>query len=152
MDIKDSFHISASKDEVRGHLLNVDILSACIPGLESLSLENDNTYSGQIIVKVGPIRAQFEGTVNFISAETPDRLEAEIEAKDKLSSSNIKGSFTSELSAENGGTRVDYQIKILIRGKLAQFGMPVVRATTKKMAAQFGKCLQNKIQQMIQDD
>jgi carbon monoxide dehydrogenase subunit G len=152
MDIQDSFTIAAPKLKVWEQLLNLDVLSACVPGLESLTLESEDTYSGQITVKVGPIKAQYDGLVHFVKMDAPNHLEAEISGKDNSNSSNIKGSFISHLTAEKDGTRVDYSIKVLVRGKIAQFGMPVIQATTKKLAAQFGNCFQSKIQEMIQDE
>ena len=91
-------------------------------------------------VKVGPISSSFEGQVTFIERVPPTRLVAEVDGRDKVSASQVQATFTGLLSAVETGTQLDYEMDIALRGKLAQFGLVVVRATAKKMTSDFSKC------------
>ncbi len=145
MKIEDSFTIQAPLEDVWAYLLDVEVLARCIPGVSTLEAIDANSYRGQLTVKVGPIKAVFSGTATFTELEPPNRLVAVLEADDRATASKVKATFTSVLEPVEGGTRVAYTTDINLRGRLAQFGLAVVRGTAKKMTAQFGKCLQQAI-------
>jgi carbon monoxide dehydrogenase subunit G len=71
----------------------------------------------------------------------PEQMTAEISGKDGASASLVKSTFTGRLSPVETGTRLDYEMDIALRGRLAQFGLTVVQATAKKMTADFARCL-----------
>ncbi len=66
-----------------------------------------------------------------------EKLVAEIEGEDKSSASRVRATFSGVLSPADGGTRIDYEVDLALRGKLGQFGGTVVQATAKKMTAEF---------------
>ncbi len=146
MRIEDSFVIDAPIQEVWDGLLDVDLLARCIPGIASLQVSDDQTYTGDLNVTVGPIRASFEGLARFTRLDPPAFLEAEIEGGDRRTASKVKAVFQSQLSENEAGTLVQYSVDINLRGRLAQFGLAVVRGTAKKMTQTFGQCLQDSIQ------
>jgi uncharacterized protein len=145
MKIKNSFTLNAPLQEVWDFLLNVEEMSKCIPGVEGIEMIDERTYRGVLGMKIGPISAKFQGVVTFIEIESPTRLVAEIKADDKASSSNIKATFISELEAIDKTTKINYQVDLNLRGRLAQFGSAVVQGTAKKMTSQFGRCVQKSL-------
>lgn len=62
-----------------------------------------------------------------------------------MTSSRVKATFTGTLTPMESGTRLDYEVDLALRGRLAQFGFTVVRATAKKMTADFAQCLQKAV-------
>lgn len=145
MIIEDTFILLAPVKDVWDFLLDVETMSQCIPGVDALEALDDKTYRGQLKIKIGPITAAFRGVVTFKELDPPNRLVAVIEADDKASASKIKATFTATLTPHEGGTQVAYQTDLNLRGRLAQFGSAVVRGTAKKMTAQFGKCVQQSL-------
>jgi len=65
-----------------------------------------------------------------------------VEGEDRSLASRVKATFTGTLTQVEAGTQLDYAVDLAIRGRLAQFGFPVVQATAKKMTAEFARCLQ----------
>jgi carbon monoxide dehydrogenase subunit G len=145
MNFADSFVVEAPIQTVWDFLLDINRMGRCVPGVESIETVDDTTYRGKLKVKVGVISAAFGGTVRLAEVDPPHRLVAAIEADDRSSASQVKASFTSNLSPVEAGTRVEYDMEVNLRGKLAQFGLTVVRGTAKKMTAEFVKCLQQAI-------
>ena len=159
MKIEDTFIVQAPVEDVWKHLLDIDVLSQCIPGIETLEAidnkqgnkQSDHTYRGQLKIKVGPIIAAFRGTARFIELDPPrpphnvGRIRAEIEGGDKSTASKVKATFISTLAPTDAGTQVAYETDIRLRGRLAQFGLAIVRGTAKKMTKQFSLCLQKRI-------
>ena len=140
MILKDSFIIEAPIDDVWALLQDVHRVSTCVPGVDSIEEIGPNMYNGVLKVKVGPISSSFQGEVTLTEQTyPPGRLVAEVSGKDKISASQVKAIFTGLLIAIEGGTQLDYEMDVALRGRLAQFGLVVVKATAKKMTAEFVK-------------
>jgi len=147
MQIKDSFVVNAPQDKVWEFLFNIPKLSQCIPGIESVEVIDDKTYRGKLAVRVGPIKSEFSGKVTLTEIDAPHRIAGTVEGDDKSSASSVKATFTGTLNPVAGGTEAAFQVEANLRGRLAQFGGPVIAATAKKLIAEFAKCLKEKLEQ-----
>lgn len=141
MKISDSFIVQAPIETVWDFLLDIERMSQCVPGIESVEAVDDKTYRGKLRVKIGPISTAFNGMVELTEVEPPHRLVASVSGDDKTKGSAVKAAFESTLESVDNGTQVNYQMDLNLRGKLAQFGSAVVTATAKKMTAEFTKNL-----------
>jgi len=146
MQIKDSFLINAPQDKVWDFLFDIPKLSECVPGIESVEVVDDKTYSGKLVVKVGPIKSSFNGTVILTEVDAPNQIAGTVEGDDKSSASSVKASFTGTLKTINGGTEAAFEVEANLRGRLAQFGGPVINATAKKLTAEFAKNLRERLE------
>jgi len=146
MQIKDSFTINAPQEKVWELLFDIPRLSQCVPGIESVEVVDDKTYRGVLVVKVGPIRSQFTGMVTLTEVEPPQRIAGSVEGDDKTSASSIKASFSGTLAAVEAGTAAAFVVDLNLRGRLAQFGGPVINATAKKLTAEFAKNLRAQLE------
>ncbi len=147
MLLKDSFTVPAPVESVWDLLQDVPRIGACVPGVDTLAQTAPDVYQGALKVKVGPISAAFQGAVRFTERIPQERIVAEVDGQDKASASLVKATFTGTLRAVEGGTRVDYEVDVALRGRLGQFGAAVVQATAKKMTAEFARRLQEMITQ-----
>ncbi|HET9914046.1 MAG TPA: carbon monoxide dehydrogenase subunit G [Anaerolineales bacterium] len=146
MLIKDSFVINAPQERVWDFLFDIPKLSQCIPGIESVEVVDEKTYRGKLVVRVGPIRSAFSGMVTLTEVNAPDRIAGTVEGDDKSSASSVRASFTGTLKATAGGTEAAFEVDANLRGRLAQFGGPVIAATAKKLTAEFAKCLKERLE------
>jgi carbon monoxide dehydrogenase subunit G len=146
MLIKDSFVINAPQQKVWDFLFDIPKLSQCIPGIESVEVVDEKTYRGKLVVKVGPIKSSFTGAVTLREVEAPHRIAGTVEGDDKSSASSVKASFTGTLKAIDGSTEAAFEVEANLRGRLAQFGGPVITATAKKLTAEFAKCLRERLE------
>jgi len=146
MQIKDSFVIKSPQDKVWEFLFDIPKLSQCVPGIESVEVVDEKTYRGKLVVKVGPIRSEFGGTVILTEVEAPNRIAGTVEGDDKSSASSVKATFIGALTPVEGGTEAVFQVDANLRGRLAQFGGPVIVATAKKLTAEFAKNLRAQLE------
>ncbi len=146
MQIKDSFVINAPQDKVWEFLFDIPKLGECVPGIESVEVVDDKTYKGRLVVKVGPIKSSFSGTVNLTEVDAPNRIAGTVEGDDKSSASSVKASFSGTLKTVEGGTEAAFEVEANLRGRLAQFGGPVITATAKKLTAEFAKNLRERLE------
>jgi carbon monoxide dehydrogenase subunit G len=139
MQIVDSFVIKASREAVWQFIFDIPRMSKCIPGIEAVEIIDDKNYRGKLVVKVGPIKSEFGGTVTLTEISAPDRIAGSVEGDDKSSASSVKASFTGTLTDVEDGTQAAFVVDANLRGRLAQFGGPIINATAKKLTAEFAK-------------
>lgn len=65
MDMNGQERIAAPIGEVWRALNDVDVLRACIPGCERLEKTSDTHMEATVVLKVGPIKARFDGAVEL---------------------------------------------------------------------------------------
>lgn len=148
MVIEDTFTIDAPINDVWDFFLDIDRLSACVPGVEHVEQVSDTVYEGSLKAKVGPIAATFGGSAEITEQTPPNHITAAIKAKDKRTASLIKGGFDSTLSAlAPAKTEVAYKIDVAIRGKMGTFGQTVIKDTAKAISAIFVDNVRNELEQ-----
>jgi len=146
MQIKDSFVIKAPQNKVWEFLFDIPKLSQCVPGIEAVEVVDEKTYRGKLVVKVGPIKSAFSGIVTLTEVNVPNRIAGTVEGDDKSSASSVKAFFTGTLKTVEGGTEAAFEVEANLRGRLAQFGGPVITATAKKLTAEFAKNLRAQLE------
>jgi len=146
MQIKDSFVINAPQEKVWEFLFDIPKLSQCVPGIESIEMVDDKTFRGKLVVKVGPIKSELGGTVVLIEVDAPNRIAGTVQGDDRSSASSVRATFTGTLKPVGGGTEAAFQVEANLRGRLAQFGGPVITATAKKITAEFAKNLREQLE------
>ena len=146
MQIKDSFVINAPQAKVWEFLFDIPRLAKCVPGVESVEVVDANTYRGRLVVKVGPIRSEFSGTVTLTEISAPERIVGTVDGDDKAGASMVKAGFSGTLRTVENGTEAAFIIDVNLRGRLAQFGGPVITATAKKLTADFARNLRAELE------
>src|SRR5512143_1832318 len=141
MQIKDAFIINAPQEKVWELLFDIPRLSKCVPGVESVEALDGKTYRGKLIVRVGPIKSEFSGTVTLTEGISPQKITGTVEGDDKASASSVRAGFSGTLAEVDAGTEAAFVVDVNLRGRLAQFGGPVITATAKKLNADFARNL-----------
>ena len=71
MDLTGEERIAASRDAVWKALNDPEVLKACIPGCESLEKISDTELEATVGVKIGPVKARFNGKVELTNLNPP---------------------------------------------------------------------------------
>jgi carbon monoxide dehydrogenase subunit G len=139
MNIKGEEKIPAPIDKVWAALNDPDVLKASIPGCQSLEKKSDTELTAVISLKIGPIKAKFNGEVELKNLNPPHSYTIQGEGKGGIAGF-AKGGADVNL-AEDGpdSTVLTYSAKAEVGGKLAQLGSRLIESTSKKLAGQFFK-------------
>jgi carbon monoxide dehydrogenase subunit G len=141
MIIEESFSLAASPTDVASFFLDVDRMSRCVPGVDSVRAIDPDRYEATMSIRLGPIQARFAGNVRVDSTDAPHRLAASARGNDKATGSQAEVEFTANLvELADGTTRVDSISDVTIRGRLGQFGTGVITSTAKAMVREFATC------------
>lgn len=129
--------IEASLARVWEALNDPEILKACIPGCESLAMSSPTVMEATVVLKIGPIKAKFNGAVNLTNLNAPHSYTIVGEGKGGVAGF-AKGGADVSLTAESETVTVlRYTAKADVGGKMAQLGSRLIQSTSKKLAGQF---------------
>jgi uncharacterized protein len=128
--------IAAPQAEVWKALNDPEILKACVPGCESITLVNENEYHVLMTAKIGPVSAKFRGRLSLSEIKPPNSYSLFFEGQGGAAGF-AKGAAQVKLSGEKDQTRLSYDVKANVGGKLAQIGSRLIDAAAKKVADDF---------------
>ncbi len=128
--------IDQPQSKVWEALNDTEVLKACIPGCDTLEKVSDTEYKMTMTAAVGPVRAKFNGKLLLADVNPPVSYTIAFEGSGGAAGFG-KGSAQVALSPEGSGTKLSYNAKAQIGGKLAQVGARLIDGVAKKMADDF---------------
>lgn len=130
--------IPAPRQTVWNALYDPEVLRQCITGCESVTKTSDTEFEASVQVKVGPVKARFKGKVSLQDLDPPNSCTISGEAQGGVAAGFGKGNAKVQLTdAENGATRLTYNVNAQVGGKLAQIGARLIDGVAAKMADEF---------------
>lgn len=144
MEMKGEQLIAAPQKTVWAALNDPEVLKACVPGCESITLTGDNEYQVLMVARVGPVSAKFKGKLTLTDIVPPDSYALSFEGQGGPAGF-AKGGAQVRLSKQGLTTKLAYDVKASVGGKLAQIGSRLVDAAAKKVADDFFKNFNDKV-------
>jgi len=137
MDMQGSERIEAPVETVWRALNDPEILRQAIPGCESLEKTSDTTMTAKVVLKIGPIKARFEGAVELQNLNPPHSYTIAGEGKGGLAGFAKGGADVTLTAEDDGATLLSYTVRAEVGGKIAQLGSRLIESTSKKLAGEF---------------
>lgn len=144
MDMIGQQRIFASRDVVWKALNDPEILKASIPGCEELVKLSDTDMTATAVIKVGPVKAKFQGAVTLSELDPPNGYRITGEGKGGIAGF-AKGGATVRLEQDGAATILHYNVSAEVGGKLSQLGGRLIDATARQMSAAFFKKFSDEI-------
>src|SRR3989337_1227364 len=133
MEMSGEERIPATQGETWAALNDPEILKACVPGCESIERAAENEYQVLMVARIGPVSAKFKGKLVPPAPTPPHSYAIAFEGQGGAAGFG-KGSAQVQLAPEGAGTKLSYQVKANVGGKLAQIGSRLVDAAAKKIS------------------
>jgi hypothetical protein len=128
--------IEAPLQKVWEALNDPNVLKACIPGCQSLEKQGDN-MAATVVLKIGPIKATFNGEVTLKNLNPPHSYTIEGEGKGGIAGFAKGGADVTLTEDGPNATILKYEAKADVGGKIAQLGSRLIASTSKKLAGEF---------------
>jgi carbon monoxide dehydrogenase subunit G len=140
--LENEFTVPASIDEAWALLLDVPRVATCLPGATIDDGGDDGEYQGTMKIKIGPITAQYKGTVKIQETdEAAHRVAMRAQAKDARGQGTAAATITSSMEETADGTKVSVETDMRVTGPAAQFGRGVMQDVSAKLMKRFADCL-----------
>jgi hypothetical protein len=148
MKIEKSFVVAAARAEVWAFLTDPYQVAASLPGAAVSEKVDDSTYKGTMTVKVGPVVANYRGTLRF------ERLdEAAGEAELAASAQETRGKGAADLRMHSrvvergpGETEVVVTSDVSVVGVLAQFGRGMIDDVSDQLFGRFAAEMRQRLE------
>jgi uncharacterized protein len=137
--------VPASQHDTWTALNDPAVLKECVPGCESIEPLGENQYQVLMVARVGPVSAKFKGKLNLTDIKPPNSYALSFEGQGGAAGF-AKGSAQVRLTEKDHQTLLAYDVKASVGGKLAQIGSRLVDAAAKKVADDFFKAFNDRMQ------
>jgi carbon monoxide dehydrogenase subunit G len=129
--------IAAPLQKVWEALNDPDVLRQTIPGCQSLEKRSDTEMAATVVLKIGPIKATFNGEVTLNNLNPPHSYTIQGEGKGGIAGFAKGGADVTLTEDGPEATILKYAAKADVGGKIAQLGSRLIESTSKKLAGQF---------------
>ncbi len=140
MEFKGKYNIPASPDQVWTALHDPAVLAASIPGCEKIEQIQPNEYSASATLKIGPVKARFQGKVTIEEKRPLDGIAYSMLLNGEGqggAAGFARGQSEVQLSTSDGHTLLEYSARATVGGKLAQIGQRLIDGAAKSVADEF---------------
>ncbi len=147
MNFSQTCSISAGRQKVWDFLMDMENVSQCLPGVESMEKLEEDLYQGVYKIKVGPIALKFQGTLKFeVRDEQQWHAEMRAEAKDRRLGGGVRALLEVDLT-EQGPDQTEMRVSLEshVLGKVGEFGQPVMRKKTDAILQEFARQVSEKL-------
>ena len=136
MELQDEILIPAPRDRVYAALNDTEILQRAIPGCEELIRLSETELEAKVVLKIGPVKARFNGKVTLDQTGAPASFTLRGEGAGGVAGF-AKGGAVVTLDDRGQETLLTYTASADVGGKIAQLGSRLIAGTAKKLADQF---------------
>lgn len=148
MQIEKSFVVKAPADAVWDFLTDPYKVARCLPGAAITDKVDDQSYTGTITVKVGPVTANYRGKMRF------DRLDrAAGEAEIVASGQETRGKGGADMRMKSrvvekapSETEVTVVSDVNVVGMLAQFGRGMIQDVSDQLFQKFTDAMRRELE------
>ena len=138
MQLTSAIRISRPAPEVLDALLDAGTVAACLPGSRLIGEVADNTYAGELRLRIGPMQTVYAGTVRLDNADR-DAGTATLHASgwEQGGQGRADASVTLRVESRGGSTRVLISADLIIRGKVAEYAPGAIGDVGQRLVEQF---------------
>ena len=131
--------IAAPPERVFAVLLDPAALARVIPGCHALQADGENRYRADVTVGIGLIKARYEAHITLSDIEAPHRLRLAGSGSSSLGTG--AGDGLVRLEATPAGTRLHYDYRAQVGGKVAMVGSRMLEGAARVIVAQLFESL-----------
>jgi carbon monoxide dehydrogenase subunit G len=142
--IENRITVPAPPERVWAFMMDIPAVSRCVPGVDGVARIDDETYSGVMSVRVGPIQIRLDGKVILAERDEAGRqARMDLQAADKRVNGAVNAKMRMQLSPAADGQQTDVQIRTdaNVMGKLGEFGQAVIRKKADQIVQEFANNL-----------
>jgi uncharacterized protein len=134
MKIQGSHTFSAPREQVWRALLDPAILARTLPGCERLERVGENDFQGVLNVQVGPVKGQFQGTLQLSDLRPLEGYHMKLDGKGPAGFMTGEGDLN--LADAGGSTVLAYDLDTQVGGRVAGVGQRLIESSAKSITRQ----------------
>lgn len=140
MELIGEHRIVASREEVWQALNDPVALRACIPGCEAVERLLSGGFELELAVVVGQVEARFKGKIGIVDPDPPRSYRLAFDGQ-AGAEGFAKGDAVVHLDEDGVATRLIYNARAQVGGRLAEVGAPLLYGAARSVADRFFSAL-----------
>src|SRR3954452_10727828 len=145
MRFSNEISVDAPPDELFEFMSDPEKVVTCLPGASVDGRDGDD-WRGAMSVKVGPIKASYQGTLRFLELDTDARRAVMRARADEASGQGqAEARIPSHIEEGDGASLIRMETDLQIRGKVAQFGSGAMEKVAGRMLESFADNVEDAI-------
>jgi carbon monoxide dehydrogenase subunit G len=132
--IQGTHAFEAPRERVWRALLDPGVLARTLPGCERLERVGENDFRGVLNVQVGPVKGQFQGTLQISDLRPLEGYHMKLDGKGPNGFMNGEGDL--RLADAPGGTALTYDLDAQVGGRVAGVGQRLLESSAKSITRQ----------------
>ncbi|MCC7481800.1 MAG: carbon monoxide dehydrogenase subunit G, partial [Hyphomicrobiales bacterium] len=113
------------------------VLQQCIPGCESIVASSPTQMSAKVVLKIGPVKAAFKGSVTLSDIKAPESYRISGKGEGGFAGFASGGATVKLTATSPSETLMEYDVDAQVGGKIAMLGSRLVDSTAQSLANQF---------------
>jgi carbon monoxide dehydrogenase subunit G len=149
MELNGERTIPASVAATWDALNDPDVLKACVAGCESLEKVADDAFVAVVAMRIGPVSARFKGNLKLTNVQPPTSYTINFDGQGGVAGFGRGSADVSLAAIDPITTRLSYQARATVGGKMAQIGSRLIDATAAKITDDFFKAFAAQLQARV---
>jgi carbon monoxide dehydrogenase subunit G len=141
--VEGSYTYDAPRDRVWAMLMDPEGLKSCVPGLETLTPNGEDSYEASLKVGVAAIRGNYKGHIRITDKQEPSSYKLNVEGRG--GAGFVKGVADIELVDQGSQTLVNVKGDGNVGGTVAGVGQRMLGGVAKMLMGQFFDCLKKQL-------
>lgn len=136
MEFEGEFESDLHRTELWKYFTDPDVLAACAPGTDSMTLESPHEVTATIAVGVGSVKPTFDVDMVVTSADRPELLEMQVDGSASRNAFDAVAEMRLE-EGDDGGTVAYWSATTDVSGMIASMGQRALGSVTNKLVNDF---------------
>jgi len=147
MKIEEAITVQNDPEAVWELFQDVPELARCLPGAELTEDKGGGVFAGQLVAKLGPMTAKFEGEATVVSNHENRTGTVDGTGTDRAGGSVGQVKMTYAINPrDGGGTVIEVDADVILSGAAAQFGRTgLIKEMSRRLIDEFVQCIEAKL-------
>lgn len=144
--IEEEFAVNAPLAHVWDCIRDPAFVAPCVPGCRDVEDIGDGAYRAVIKVGIGPIKTEFKLDIAVLEETPPNFARVETRGQEGTNASRLTAKSELTLTASGDATtpttattNVHYKADVQVVGRLAKFGLGIMKKKAKLLGAEFAE-------------
>lgn len=134
MELSGEYTFDAPQALVWDALQDPNVLGAVMPGGQGFQQVGENQYTGNLLIKVGPVQGTFQGQIKLKDIKAPESYNIEVDGKG--APGFVKASGGLKLEARGSQTFMAYSGQAQVGGRIASVGQRLMDSAARSITRQ----------------
>lgn len=143
MKLHEEFRVDRPAEEVWSLFEQPELVSGCMPGVEDVTVIDDDNVSVRATQSIGPMSATFDAKVTVLERVPPEMIRFQAIGKSVRGAiGHMRSMNVVRLVPSDGSTTVTVEGEVVLAGALGSVGQKIVAKQASKVTSEFARNLE----------